>query len=372
VQKPPPQPATIEEEDGMILNSTDAAVNTTPEPPEPSKRPFSIFYKDLENDPVFADPLTWKLYTYLLWHAAFKPLSFSLSTGRGIVTISLEPWQVFCGRKKLSAALGMTEDEVRSRLDKLKKWGKITKRRTPDGTIVTLLDISPYVMPKRPTSQPIPHSVPSQSPTNPQPVPNESPHIKNEEIEDLSHIEHREQPIAAELEGDYSPECEIQMPKIMQRLDVIYAIDRHVRYCIENKFPHGKMKIEALLQQFAPLGPGRFVRAINYSMANGWKSVREDPDNTYDDEPLLDENGDEYIEEKLFGSAFPDTDEHWDFYAEVFTRIGESPSRAFKLSFPLTIRRSMTKHLEQCRKEWETKHPPEERELHAIETSVQI
>lgn len=75
--------------------------------------------------------------------------------------------QVVVGRKQLSSTLGISEDRIRTGLDRLEDGGCITRKTTNKYTIITICNYDIYQLDDNYESPTNPQQIPNKSPTNP-------------------------------------------------------------------------------------------------------------------------------------------------------------------------------------------------------------
>ena len=113
----------------------------------------------------YGDSKTLHLFIHLLLKANYKP-----SEWRGL---SLAPGQLVTGRKQLSAETGISEQSIRTSLERLKSTNEITINPTNRFSIVTVCNYSLYQSDSEAANQPE-----GQQPTNNQPATNHIQEVK--------------------------------------------------------------------------------------------------------------------------------------------------------------------------------------------------
>lgn len=83
---------------------------------------------------IYHDLQAFKLYTHLLFKAAFQERQEFFGTE--FITIKLG--QLITGRKQLSAETGLSEQTIRTLLDKFEKSGKINQHSTKVGSLISI------------------------------------------------------------------------------------------------------------------------------------------------------------------------------------------------------------------------------------------
>lgn len=133
----------------------------------------------------FTDVNTCHLFTYLLLAATHTTVKW-----RGIL---LEPGQLITGRTLLATKTGLSEQQVRTSLDKLKSTNEITSESTNNFTVITITNWNLYQDINQPSNQPITSQITNEQPAN-QPTDNhiqEGKENKNEKkiIKDMGDFE---------------------------------------------------------------------------------------------------------------------------------------------------------------------------------------
>lgn len=115
----------------------------------------------------YKDPNTKAVFLHLLLAASFRESTFQGE--------KLKPGQVIIGRKSLAETLGISEQSVRTSINRLKSTNEITTKSTNRYTVVTITNWAKYQMPEenQPTEQP------TVQPTTNQQLTNNQPHLKN-------------------------------------------------------------------------------------------------------------------------------------------------------------------------------------------------
>ena len=110
------------------------------------------------------NPKTLAVWVWLLLKANIVPHDFEKET--------IQRGEVATSRKTIGAAVGLTEDEVRTALNHLKSTGEITSRVRSKYQVITILEYDKY-------QDGIPGKSPGKSPADPRQVPGKSPQSKN-------------------------------------------------------------------------------------------------------------------------------------------------------------------------------------------------
>lgn len=103
----------------------------------------------------YTDSNTFRLFLHLLLNA-----NYEVHRWRGYI---IQPGQLVVGRKKLSAELKLSEQQIRTSLDRLKSTNEITIQSTNEFSLITICkweDYQSMIMPEQPTNQP------AKQPTN--------------------------------------------------------------------------------------------------------------------------------------------------------------------------------------------------------------
>ncbi len=97
---------------------------------------FILLHRKILDWEWYADTNVARVFIHLLLLASFKKTRWQ---GQEVL-----PGQVITGRKELSAKLGLSEQQVRTAIDKLKSTGEITVISTNQYSIVTLVNWALY------------------------------------------------------------------------------------------------------------------------------------------------------------------------------------------------------------------------------------
>ena len=117
----------------------------------------------------FTDGNVLKVWIYLLVNAQYKPTTFK--------GIELDRGQIVVGRKKLAEKLGMTEQSIRTCLNRLKSTNEITIKSTNKYSVITIVKYAFYQDGDDDDNQQI-NQVLNQQVTNKQPTTNHSKRSK--------------------------------------------------------------------------------------------------------------------------------------------------------------------------------------------------
>jgi hypothetical protein len=133
----------------------------------------------------FTDVNTCHLFTYLLLAATHANTKW-----RGI---ALAPGQLITGRTQLAEKTGLSEQQIRTALDKLKATSEITSESTNNFTVITITNWKIYQHDNQPTNQPITSQLTNEQPTDNQRITtfNNANNINNEKkiIKDIGGFE---------------------------------------------------------------------------------------------------------------------------------------------------------------------------------------
>ncbi len=136
----------------------------------------------------YDDANTCRLFIHLLLRANHKPKNW-----RGI---AINTGQLLTGRKVLAEQTGLSEQQVRTSLNKLKSTNEITIKSTSHNSLITLVCWESYQQNNQEDNQP----VTKQQPTDNQPVTtnknvNNEKNEKNEKNKDLSSGDDHNKPV---------------------------------------------------------------------------------------------------------------------------------------------------------------------------------
>ena len=119
----------------------------------------------------YDDPNTKIVFLHLLLTA-----NYSDSCYKGI---DLKPGQTVTGRKSLSEALGISEQEVRTALNHLKSTNEITIKSTNKFSVVTIVNWESYQCVAEESTNEVTDNLTNNQPTTNQQLTNNQPHYKN-------------------------------------------------------------------------------------------------------------------------------------------------------------------------------------------------
>ena len=104
---------------------------------------FAVHRKILDSE-VFADPHLLRLWIWLLARASFKTAHVSMSTGRGVTTVTLKPGQSIVGRKAGAEALEWKPSTFRYRLKRLEHMRMIDIESDTHWSVVSVVNWGAY------------------------------------------------------------------------------------------------------------------------------------------------------------------------------------------------------------------------------------
>ena len=116
----------------------------------------------------YQDAVVSRVFVELLLRASYKESAY----GR----LKIKPGDVIVGRKALAESLGLSEQQVRTALEKLQQTGEIKMRATNTFSVVTLVNWAKYQSEDGESNQ----QITNKQPTDNQQPTNEQPHFKNE------------------------------------------------------------------------------------------------------------------------------------------------------------------------------------------------
>ena len=119
----------------------------------------------------YKDSNTKAVFLHLLLSASFKDSSFQ---GK-----KLEAGQVIIGRKSLAEKLGMSEQSIRTSLNRLKSTNEITIKPTNKYSIVTIVNWASYQLDDAEPTNKLTNELTNNQPTTNQQLTNKQPHYKN-------------------------------------------------------------------------------------------------------------------------------------------------------------------------------------------------
>lgn len=111
-------------------------------------------HRRLLDSDVFANPITLKVWIWLLLKANYKDRLVSLKTGKGFEDVVVKRGKVLYGRKTASEKLKISEGCVRNHIEKLEKIGKISVKTTSHYSIITICKYDVYQITDEQLSQP--------------------------------------------------------------------------------------------------------------------------------------------------------------------------------------------------------------------------
>jgi len=133
----------------------------------------------------YTDPNTIRLFLHLLLKATSKPFMLG--------EIELLPGQLITGRKALSEELKLSEQEIRTAIQKLKNGKNVTIKTTNKFSIVTICNWEEYQIintSNQPTEQP------TEQPAINQPSTSHQPHTRIKELKELKEYKKKDDFVA--------------------------------------------------------------------------------------------------------------------------------------------------------------------------------
>jgi hypothetical protein len=208
----------------------------------------------LITDDVFGDSRLWHVYSYLLSQANYKPDTLrngiQLDIGEGVIS-----------QMKLSPEMGIPRESFRNQLNRLEKLGRIERRVLGGrkGTLVRVLDyreLQGKEMLEGPENQPVNHSVNQPAKPADNPPQNKKKRIKEEKKKEVS------------LD-------DLEYPDGLDTQQVRHKLLAWHEYGGCNL---SQLQLQSLLEAKSGWSAEMFCKAIDHSIASGWKSVNPAPD----------------------------------------------------------------------------------------------
>lgn len=191
----------------------------------------------------YDDINTMRLFVHLILKANHKPKKYKgKNVGAG---------QVITGRKLLSNETGLTEQQIRTCIKKLKSTNELTVKADGKGSVIQLVNYRKYQQPTRKTT--------SDQPTDNQPSTNHQPTINQQITTNKKENNVKNEKELCDLPCDFKKEL----------LDYInYLI-------IEYKRSIGHMQIEQILKMLGSWYKNTEdkKKCLSLNMANGWKTL---------------------------------------------------------------------------------------------------
>lgn len=190
----------------------------------------------------YTDGNTFRVFLHLIINANHKPNRY-----KGVL---IERGQILTGRKSLAAALELTERQVRTALNKLKKSGEITQKTasktTKSGSIITICNYDSYQERKELSDQQNDQETTSKRPANDQ----EMTTNKNEKNKkNVNNEKNHHQPVKND-DDDFLSKINIEkLQEAFKTLDVLKEVElirkkvagqtvsvpeNYVRQCLNN------------------------------------------------------------------------------------------------------------------------------------------
>ena len=124
---------------------------------------FKIYRKIIDWE-WFSCPYTLKVFLYLLCVANYKKKNWK--------GLELQPGDVITGRKQLALSLDMSEQKIRTILERLKSTNEITIKTSPQGSVIHIVRYAMYQISTNEST--------NEQPTNNQQSTNEQPLLKKD------------------------------------------------------------------------------------------------------------------------------------------------------------------------------------------------
>jgi hypothetical protein len=105
---------------------------------------FVFLSRNLLESKVFANPITLKIWIWLLLKAQYVPQHFSLQIGKGFEDVTLKRGQVLYGRKKAAKELQISGSTIEYHLKKLMTYGNIERKSNTHYSIITICNYDTY------------------------------------------------------------------------------------------------------------------------------------------------------------------------------------------------------------------------------------
>lgn len=187
----------------------------------------------------FNDGNTLKVWLYLLLCAQYQPKKFNgIEVGRG---------QIVTGRKKLSEQLNMSEQEIRTCLNRLKKSENITIKPTNKYSVITIVKWNEYQL-----QDAEPNQQANQQSTNNQPTTNHN--TRNKEYKEINKKE-----IYKEKSGEF-----------------VEVFEHYIEHRKKLRKPMTDYAIELAIKKLNKMGDERKqIAIINQSIMKGWSGLLE-------------------------------------------------------------------------------------------------
>lgn len=108
------------------------------------ERGYVKFWRMSEDSEVFASSDLWRLWSWCLFRANFKKRFVPFKTGKGEVTVKLDPGQFIFGRSKAAESLGWSASTVWKRMKRLESIGNIAIESNRQYSIVSICNWEQY------------------------------------------------------------------------------------------------------------------------------------------------------------------------------------------------------------------------------------
>lgn len=212
----------------------------------------------------WSDHNTSRLFIYLLHAANYKP-----SKWRGR---TIQAGQLLTGRKKLAIEVGISEQSVRTSLERLKSTGEVAIQSTSQYSIITVCNYTKYQEVDLSNNQQ--DNQPANKPTTSvQPASN---HIQ--EDQEIKKKKKKESNTPLPPDGGSRSKAQLFADVLNSRsgawLEVMptHTLESWITFRKELGKPLTPTGLAAILNKFA-LDPSEFVRQAEQSISNGWQGL---------------------------------------------------------------------------------------------------
>ena len=196
------------------------------------------------------NPNVFYVFFKLLFKASYKDKKWE--------GIDIKRGQLVTGRVALSKELNVSEQVIRTCLDKLTKTGYINQQTTNRYTIITICNYDSWqVLPKTNNQQP------TSEPTNNQPTDNHDINKYNKESKNIKEEKDSKESKKKKEELDFS----IVAPEFIETVNLWIQYKKERK---ESYKPSGFVKMYAKLVKLSGNNPHKALKIIEQSMANNW------------------------------------------------------------------------------------------------------
>jgi hypothetical protein len=196
------------------------------------------------------DPVILSVWVQCLLRASFRD-----SAWRGI---EIKRGQLFTSSESLAKCCGVSRQQVRRALNKLQKSENLTSQSTSQGLLITVCKYEAYNAVNEPINQPINQPATNDQPASNQPATNDQPHLNNGNKENKE-TNKQEQSLTLPF-GD---------------LDFADAWNDWTQHRKEKKKPLTTTSIKLQLKSLQEMGLDRAIKAIDFSIAQGYTGIFE-------------------------------------------------------------------------------------------------